>query len=75
MKLVEQELNSNEILRSIFLDYSIIKIMRNLNDYQNGCIFEFFSFVDKGECDSFFVLFVFLDSINRNIVVMDVKKD
>ena len=75
MKSVEQELNSNEISRSISPDHSIIKTTRNSNDYQNGRISEPFSPVDKGECDSSPVSPASPDSINRNIAVTDVKKD
>ena len=73
--LVEQELNSNEISRSNSPDHSIIKTTRNSNGYQNGRISEPFSPVDKGECDSCPVSPASPDSVNRNIVVANVKQD
>ena len=75
MKSLEHELNSNEISRSNSSDHSIIKTTRNSNDYQNGRISEPFSPGDKGECDSSPVSPASPDSVNRNIVVTDEKKD
>ena len=72
---VEQELNSKEISRSSSPDHSVIKTTRNSNGYQNGRISEPFSPVDTGECDSCPVSPVSSDSVNRNIVVTDVKQD
>ena len=74
-KSVERELSSNEKSRSNSPDHSVIKTMSNSNGYQNGRIFEPFSPVDKGECDSSPVSPASPDSVSRSIVVTDVKKD
>ena len=75
-KSEEKELSTKEKSRSSFPDHSIIKTMRNSNDYQNGRISEHFSPVDdKRKCDNSPVSPGSPDSVSRNSVVTDGQKD
>jgi len=72
---LEQELSSEENPRNSSPDHSIIKTSRNSNGYENGRISEPFSPVDKRECGNSPFSPGSPDSVSRNLLVGDMKKD